>query len=233
MVLPLETLETMDSTSYLPTLNILVTGFGPFLDIKSNPSWILTTRLPSSIAHRGVRINIITPPEPVPARYHDLLSLSATLIDQHKPDAILHIGLATNRTYYAIERSANQDGYNSYPDMSGKTISKAESKKLFASRPERLESDLDFDALLRSWKGGMPRAGKGKPEIDLRVSDDVGNYVCGLLYYASMAKMRRDARDDARVVFLHLPPLSTVAALEEGERVVMALVKALAEQCEV
>lgn len=242
----------MAESSYLPEVRVLVTGFGvsialrsfwskwltptyqPFLDIKSNPSWTIASRLPTTLTHRGVSIRIITPDSPLKAEYHHLLETAPKLIEQHAPDAVIHIGLAVERSYFAVERGAQRDGYSLYPDMAGKTITKAQAKKLFAKSPDRLDSKVDFDALLRSWKGNLPKpTAKGKGEVtDVRLSDDVGNYVCGLVYYASLEKMWRDGNEDTKVLFFHLPPLAGPADLERGEAATLALIKAVAEQCE-
>lgn len=202
----------------------------PFLDIKSNPSWSIASRLPDALTHRGVPIRIIVHPEALRAEYHHLLEVAPKLIDKHSPDAVIHIGLAAERSYFAVERGAHRDGYSTYPDMARKTITKAEAQKLFGKSPERLDSKVDFDTLLRSWKGNLPKNRGNVP--DLRLSNDVGLYVCGLVYYSSLEKMWRNGDEDAKVLFFHLPPLNGPTDLDQSEAATLALIKAVAEQCE-
>lgn len=77
------------------------------------------------------------------------------------------------------------------------------------------------------------RKGKGKIskpmiECDLRSSDDVGNYVCGLLYYVSLLWFY--AKDEpGRVLFLHVPSLQGEVTLGTGRDMVVTLIKAVLE----
>ena len=127
--------------------------------------------------------------------------------------------------------------------MSRRVFTRAENKKVWGKRPESLASTLDLDGVLEVWKEGVKnvvvggkrgKGGKGKEKekggnVNLSVTDDVGNYVCGFLYYASLLEMGK--REDGRrnVVFLHVPLLETEEELEKGRLVVMALITALAE----
>ncbi|CZR67944.1 uncharacterized protein PAC_17843 [Phialocephala subalpina] len=110
----------MGSTSE-PT--VLVTGFGEFLDIKTNPSWEIASSLPQTI--NGIRI--IIEPQPLKAIYHSLLDVPK-LLEKHNPDIVIHIGLAVDRNYFAIEKGADRDGYHQFPDEARKVFTRAESK---------------------------------------------------------------------------------------------------------
>ncbi|PMD30077.1 hypothetical protein L207DRAFT_592840 [Hyaloscypha variabilis F] len=44
-------------------VTVLVTGFGAFQDIKTNPSWEIVSRLPATISHKWLNIKIVTQPE--------------------------------------------------------------------------------------------------------------------------------------------------------------------------
>ena len=64
--------------------------------------------------------------------------------------------------------------------------------------------------------------------VEVRASDDVGTYVCGLIYFASMVEMeRRTGRRD--VVFLHVPPLEGEEEVGVGVEVVKEAVIALVD----
>ena len=77
-------------------------------------------------------------------------------------------------------------------------------------------------------KGGGKAGGGRIKEVDVRASDDVGNYVCGWLYYLSLRWFWKEKKP-ARVVFLHVPMLESEEELEMGRNVVVALVRAMIE----
>ncbi|TVY38791.1 Pyroglutamyl-peptidase [Lachnellula occidentalis] len=207
-------------------LTVLVTGFGEFQDIKTNPSFEITSLLPPQISHKGLTIRLISHPEPLNTAYHSILSTIPPLLEQHKPDIVLHIGLAVERNYFAIEKSALRDGYQQYPDIARKVFTKAESKKTWGKSPERLETTLDFDDVVDRWQKGVWKA-------DVRGSDDVGNYICGFIYYLSLEHFweKGDGDGEKKVLFLHVPHLKGEKELEKGKEITVNLIKAIAESC--
>ena len=65
-------------------------------------------------------------------------------------------------------------------------------------------------------------------DMDVRLSDDVGNYVCGFVYYTSLTELAKRGDGQRAATFLHIPLLKTEEDIEKGERVVLALIGALA-----
>jgi len=122
---------------------------------------------------------------------HPLLSVRK-LLDEHAPDVVIHIGLAVDRDYFAIEKSAEKEGYHQIPDEEGKVFTKAENKTEWGKSPASLITTLDMEDVLVKWKANAKatmttgKAKKPAKEFDLRVSDDVGYYVCGFVYYVSL-----------------------------------------------
>jgi pyrrolidone-carboxylate peptidase len=88
--------------------------------------------------------------------------------------------------------------------------------------PPHLESSFDLEDVLVKW-----RAQVGK-DVDLRTSDDVGNYVCGFVYYTSLEYSWKRGID-APVVFMHVPPLPEKGDIEEGVKATLRLIQVLAE----
>lgn len=168
-----------------------------------------------------MNIRILTQPEPLGAAYHQLLEIPK-LLEQFNPDVVIHIGLAVERDYFAIERGADRDGYHQYPDVARKVFNKAENKKVWGKSPTRLDSSLNLEEILAKWRD---ETGKG---VDLRTSDDVGSYVCGFLYYTSLEYFWKKG-GDMPVVFMHVPPLPSKEDTARGERVTLALIKAVSE----
>jgi pyroglutamyl-peptidase len=178
--------------------------------------------LPSTLNHNWLNIQIITPPEALKASYHYLYDVAPKLLEEHKPAVVVHIGLAVERTYFAIEKGAERDGYNQYPDNDRKVFNKSETKKAWGMSPPHLESSFDLEDVLVKW-----RAQVGK-DVDLRTSDDVGNYVCGFVYYTSLEYSWKKGID-APVVFMHVPPLPEKGDIEEGVKATLGLIQVLAE----
>jgi pyrrolidone-carboxylate peptidase len=160
-------------------------------------------------------------PEPLKAAYHGLLEVPK-LIEQLGPDVVIHIGLAVERDYFAIERGSDRDGYHQFPDVARKVFNKAENKKTWGKSPARLDSTLDLDDVLVKWQS---QAGKS---FDLRISDDVGSYVCGFVYYASLEYFWKKG-GDMPVVFMHVPPLTGKEDIAKGKKAVLALIQAISE----
>jgi pyroglutamyl-peptidase len=167
-------------------------------------------------------IRILTQTEPLKVVYHDLLEVPK-LLEETKPDFVIHLGLAVDRDYFAIERGSDRDGYHQYPDEKRKVFNKAENKKLWGKSPDRLESSLDLDDLLGNWRA---QAGKG---VDLRISNDVGSYVCGFVYYASLEYFWKKGGGNMPAVFLHVPSLSGKEDIAKGEKATLALIRAISE----
>lgn len=69
----------------------------------------------------------------------------------------------------------------------------------------------------------------------MRVNPDAGNFLCGFIYYNSLAWYHQrssstSSPDEKPVIFMHVPDLSgSEAKLLEGREVAVALIKALVE----
>jgi pyroglutamyl-peptidase len=158
------------------------------------------------------------PPEPLKAAYHSLLEIPK-LLEEFKPDIVIHIALAVNRNFLSIERGATRDGYHQYPDVARKVFNKAEIRKTWGKSPKDLNSSLDLDDILVKWQ---TQAGKGS---DLKMSDDVGTYVFSFVYYTSIECVWKNGGGEMPVVFMHVPSLPEKDGVEKGTKVTIALVK--------
>jgi pyrrolidone-carboxylate peptidase len=153
---------------------------------------------------------------------------------------VIHIGLAAGRDYFAIEKGAERDGYHEFPDEERKVVTRAEVKKLWGKSPARLDSAIDFEDVVERWrsivKGGAGHAkakGHGKDkekekDSEVKGSDDVGNYVCGFVYYVSLEWLW-ERKKEGKVLFLHVPNLVTEKEVERGRDITLALIKAVVE----
>jgi pyroglutamyl-peptidase len=187
-----------------------------------NSSWEIVSRLPAMITESYPRLRIVTPNKPLKVIYQEIASTIPKLVEQHHPDIAILMGLAAERNYFAVEKSAFRDGYHQIPDEDRKVVTKAESKKLWGRSPESLETSLDIDDLVSRWKM------KVKSCADVRASDDVGIYACGFAYYHTLERCRKEHRAQ-NVLFFHVPPLKTEKEVENGVKVTLALMQSIAE----
>lgn len=121
------------------SINVLVTGFGPFRSFDINASSLIAQSLPSSItlppneplsvggtgipAPRVIQIHVH--PEPIKVSYATIRAELPVILDNYarahngsRPDLIMHIGIASTRKYYSVELQAHRDNYR-IPDVDG------------------------------------------------------------------------------------------------------------------
>lgn len=145
-------------------------------------------------------------------------------------------------TFFHIEKGADREGYHQVPDEKRRVVTKAQNKSMFGKAPARLDSGFDLEEALgvwkrvagvseKVWKDNRMRGVDGvrKNLEDLRVTDGVGSYICGFVYYNAL-RWYWERTDRHRVIFLHMPMLEGQAQVSQGVDVVLRLVKALCEQ---
>jgi len=98
-------------------------------------------------------------------------------------------------------------------------------KKTWGKSPENLETTLDCENVAARWKNSVGKL------ADVRAVDDVGNYVCGFVYYLTLEHFWKRGDGDKKVVFFHVPWLKGEKELDRGKKVTMDLVRAVAEVC--
>ncbi|KAH7393894.1 hypothetical protein DE146DRAFT_111002 [Phaeosphaeria sp. MPI-PUGE-AT-0046c] len=223
---------------------VLVTGFGPFLSkFPRNSSWEIASTLPALLPaspEYPVPIHIHVHYEAVRVAYNHVVDLVPKLLppslDQDtQPEVVLHIGLAAGRKFFAIEQCANGRGYGAIPDVDGERYHDAIAEARFPSAkfPKVLKTSFDTSDVLARWKanlgypsGKVRGADNGAP--DVQISQDAGNFLCGFIYYNSLAHYFSIKEDERPVAFLHVPDLSySEDKLKEGREIAIALIKAL------
>lgn len=228
-------------------IKVLLTGFGPFLDVSTNPSWEIARRLPTSFdGPRGEPIQVIVPANPMPAAYHDIRSQVTHLIETHTPDLVVHMGLDVDSGpgVFKVERSAPREGYHQYPDIRRRVFTRAENRTAFAKSPVSLSTTIGLDAAEAVWQSGCAsfvlaantdphqHAKKSKqPQkqtVHVKLSDEVGNYVCGFCYYVALLHLQMFT-GHRHAVFIHVPRLDTEADLALGVKVTQEVVRALVQ----
>jgi len=171
-------------------IRILVTGFGSFPGARKNPTKALVRALEKDrprLARLGIQLAL----EILPVVYAEIAPKLQSLAKAHRPDAILHFGLATRRKALSIETRAVNRLSLLRPDASGGV---AAHLQILPGAPQHARSTfpaVEIDAALR-------RAGMAS-----RLSNNAGRYICNQALYLSLAWS--DAR---QIGFIHVPSLA-------------------------
>lgn len=64
--------------------------------------------------------------------------------------------------------------------------------------------------------------------LDIRVSEDAGHYLCDFIYYSSLAHLWKQQRT-RKVVFFHVPLHSDAESLKRGVELVLTLLRSIVE----
>ena len=89
--------------------------------------------------------------------------------------------------------------------------------------------------MLTRWRANLKHAaasGSFIPQLsDVRIHPDAGNFLCGFIYYNSLAHYYdlHGYGGERPVAFMHVPDLSGEAKVKEGWEVAVALIKALVQ----
>jgi len=157
--------------------------------------------------------------------YRTVRPLVPKLWEGRKIDYMIHIGMASGRKYYSVERRGHRDGYamRDVDDELLEGTEKREAGELWAweGLPEEILSDTNIDDIWRRWRAALPSA-------DIRVSEDAGRYLCDFIYYSSLSYLLKK-EEEKRVVFLHVPVEADEAALKTGVEVTIELIRALVQ----
>ncbi|KAG5953769.1 hypothetical protein E4U57_005086 [Claviceps arundinis] len=228
---------------------VLVTGFLPFQQkFPVNPSWEIAKGLPSRLQPLRAKdaadntnggeqtidlpsVRILVHPEPLPVRYKPVRDLVPSLWDDthqgRKVDAVVHIGMAGPRTSYLVERRAHRRGYRNV-DVDCKLPEEGMDGRpndpdwIWYDQPDELVSDLDIDDVHARWQACSSK------DMDLRISEDAGHFLCDWVYYCSLSHLMRSKRPK-KACFLHVPCDTSDEQIRQGREVTLNLIRAIAE----
>jgi pyroglutamyl-peptidase len=140
-----------------------------------------------------------------------------------KADLVLHIGLAAGRKFFTLERLSVGGSYAETKDVDGLILDSSERERLFKGCPRVLRPTFDTDDVWRRWRDNV-----SDQAADLRCSDDPGMFLCGFIYYLSMAWYWNKGIDEERpVMFLHVPDLQSEKEVEQGRQVAIGMLRAM------
>jgi len=165
---------------------LLITGFGGFPGHAVNPSQqvaeLLLRERRQDFARKGVELSVAI----LPVEHEALSPLLHQLFTRERPDAVVHLGVATRRENLGIETVARNRVSTLRPDAAKKL---AWSRSIVHGGPATLQSPAAAARLAAiSRQAGVAAA----------PSRDAGDYICNETLYLSLLM-------DRRAVFIHLP----------------------------
>jgi len=194
----------------MSAIEILLTGFGPFLDVELNPSGELASALDGrELAGARVRSTIL------PVTFGGVgpaLDAALESLFDVPPAALLSMGVQ-REAWFRVERRARPElGSN---QLDGDGLRGAEVGPL---GEREFVTGLELEPLVEALRrGGAGEAG---------ISDDAGGYVCECTYHALL---ERAERLGVPALFLHVPPVQAVP-VEQQLSPVSALIEELVRQ---
>lgn len=106
-------------------------------------------------------VRILVYPEPIRVSYKVVRDLVPALWQGRKIDYAIHIGMASGRKFYSVERRGHRDGYM-MRDVDNEFLGDAERRKqeqenwIWHGLPEELLSSVDVDDVWRRWRTALP-----------------------------------------------------------------------------
>jgi pyroglutamyl-peptidase len=177
------------------TVTALITGFGPFPGAPVNPTETLARRLAS---HRGPRSQTRRIAHVFRTSYAAVETELPELIERHRPDIVLLLGLAARTGYLRIETRATNSRSLLSADVDG---SRPSTTAIDPAAPPSLHGRAPHRKLMAAARS------TGAPA---RLSHDAGRYLCNFAYWRALECAC--GQHGALVQFVHVPRIRSVPA---------------------
>ncbi|MEM3191287.1 MAG: pyrrolidone-carboxylate peptidase [Candidatus Parvarchaeota archaeon] len=174
------------------TKRVLITGFEPFLDFKTNPTQIIVERLDKTKIKGGTIIGKV-----LPVDYSKMENELLEIIEEISPNLIIGTGLAPGRSKLSLEKIAVNYKFSTEPDNNGKIES---GSKIDQEMPDGMFSLIDVEGLANILN---------KLNIPTEVSMTAGTYLCN---YAMFVIIREAKKMKIKGGFVHVPADTSLAA---------------------
>ncbi|TWG89318.1 pyroglutamyl-peptidase I [Cupriavidus gilardii J11] len=179
---------------------VLLTGFEPFDNEATNPSWEAVRALD------GARVGSATiVARQLPCRFGDANEAMARLLREYRPAVAIAVGQAGGRTEMSIERVAINVDDARIADNAGR---QPVDEPIVADGPAAYFASVPIKAMVRAARAaGVPAA----------VSQTAGTFVCNHVFYGLMHALSHDAAlAGTRGGFIHIPFLPEQASRHVG-----------------
>lgn len=180
------------------TKRVLLTGFGPFQEVKANVSWEAVESV------NAVRINnrdtksikssedIQLFKEKIEVRYDVVEEHVPELWTKYQPDLTIHVGVH-GESFLSLESQASRTGYT-YEDN---TKSCPVDNKHSRDGPDFICTELCLHKVKEEFNTISPVEG-----LKAEVSNCAGKFICEYTYYTSLV---HDTQCRQRTLFIHVP----------------------------
>ena len=184
-------------------IKVLLTGFGPFPGVETNPTGAVIEDCLARVASGGARRYEATG-QILPTEYAGAGRRIQALIGQIEPDAVLMLGVAAPRVELNLERFALNIDDAAAPDAAGHVAS---GTPIEPDGPAAHTSTLP----LRPIKDALDKA-----QVPAAFSNHAGTYVCNHVFYVAAHALRSMGRE-IPCGFVHIPMPSDAAGPEARE----------------
>lgn len=206
---------------------VLLTGFGAFPGAPANPTERIVQRIARRHARHRLRRDIDLHTAILPVVYAGTGRRIRRLLDEHRPDIVIHLGLAARRRELSVETRARNRLSIVHPDAEGRLSG---SHAVLPGRPAQRRSRWPAARLVNV----MRRTGAPS-----RASIDAGDYLCNQALFLSLEM------HDGPCGFVHVPRLRNMRAplrnsagdrrrllprLEDAERAILAAIDMLVRE---
>jgi len=179
----------------MPNPTILVTGFGPFGDHKTNASLEAVLKLPSIWTNREVDLIV----EEVPVQYEFVSNAKFQMMHPERQVlATIHCGVSSRDKKVTVEKCARNSQYK-MEDIDGKLPTNNACVEC-APKEEKLETNFDVDELASKCSG-------------VQTSCDAGLYLCEFIYYRGLREMKGNS------IFVHVPPMDILPSEQAAKTI--------------
>ena len=174
----------------MPEHRLLLTGFGPFPGVPENPTQRLAEALHGE-SFQGMRVVGAG----LEVCFESIASQLSSLFDEHRPEAVLLLGVAVARDCIGLEGKAYNLREAGRPDARGKTYETPHPLLPTHSLNEALQTSVQRQDLLADLhKRGLPA----------ELSEDPGRYLCNASFFHAL-HFTKSALQKPPSLFAHLP----------------------------
>lgn len=180
-------------------MDILVAGFGPFPNVRVNPTTALAKDVARRLAFAGFEAQALV----LETSYAGGLPVLSARLAATRPRAVLMLGLAARARFVRVELFGRGDASRLHPDATGATPGDAPRSRDALPLRATASPQAALATLLRSG-------------IRARLSASAGRYLCDASYAVALEAARAG---DQPVIFIHVPWLRPAPGRRPGRRV--------------
>jgi len=192
-------------------MSIVITGFGPFRDHKTNASWEAVRLVPGLWEDKVHPLTV----EEIPVDYTWVQGQESSRWEEAV--FTVHVGVSSRDQVITLECQAHNTGY-CQPDVQGCIPTHGECVQ---GGEHMHRTCLDLDSILKELTVTGANIG-----VEFGLSEDPGHYLCDFVYYRSLHASR------GRSLFVHVPPLGKPYTASQMAQAIVILVETIIRNLE-